>query len=91
MVYLFIIPFLRPLGYDKEGHPLLIWHSSKHEAADRDMAEMLRLITWWFQYMDVNLPADKSKITLLCDRSDYKSSNSDVEFVKAASAVLQVA
>ena len=54
------------------------------------MDEMLRLITWWFQYMDANMPTDKSKITLLCDRSEYKSSNSDVEFVKAASAVLQV-
>lgn len=77
-------------GYDNEGHPLLIWRSCRHEAADRDMAEMLRLITWWFQYIDANLPSDKTKITLLCDRSDYKSSNSDIEFIKAASSVLQV-
>jgi hypothetical protein len=78
------------LGYDKEGHPLLIWRSSRHEAAERDMSEMVRLITWWFQHMAHNMPEDKSKITLLCDRSDYKSSNSDIEFVKVAASVLQV-
>ena len=77
-------------GCDNEGHPLLIWRSSRHEAADRDMEEMLRLITWWFQYVDHTMPEDKSKITLLCDRSDYKSSNSDMEFIKAAANVLQV-
>jgi len=76
-------------GYDNEGHPLLIWRSSLHEAADRDMDEMVRLILWWFQYMSTIMPPNKSKITLLCDRSDYRSANSDLEFVKAASNVLQ--
>lgn len=38
-------------GYDKEGHPLLIWRSCKHEAGDRDMDEMIRLISWWFQHV----------------------------------------
>ena len=50
----------------------------------------MRLITWWFQHIDANMPENKSKVSLLCDRSDYKNTNSDVEFVKRAASVLQV-
>lgn len=85
-----ILMYYTNIGLDNEGHPLLIWRASLHEAADRDMSEMIRLITWWFQYIDANMPEHKSKVTLLCDRSDYRSSNSDIELIKAASNVLQV-
>ena len=38
---------------------------------------------------DSIMPPNKSKLTLLCDRSDYGSNSSDIEFVKASSKVMQ--
>jgi hypothetical protein len=94
-------------GFDKEGHPLMIWRASRHNALERDMDEMLRMCIWWFQYVrfiyrvsaifyllllfqaDSVMPPNKSKLTMLCDRSDYGSNSSDIEFVKASSKVMQ--
>lgn len=77
-------------GFDKEGHPLVIWKTSRNIAKERDIKEMGDMIIWWLEYLEANSPADKSKVTILMDRSGYTQANSDLEFIKSFSKVLQV-
>lgn len=77
-------------GTDREGHPLLVWRVRFNFPKERDLEEMARMVYWWFYVALSALPADKSKITLLMDRTGYTSENSDIEFLKYLSGNLQV-
>ena len=37
-------------------------------ASERDAAEMMKSAVWWLEYVVRQMPADKSKVTLLIDR-----------------------
>jgi hypothetical protein len=36
------------------------------------------------------MPADKSKFTILIDRTDFRKENSDVEFMRHLTPIMQV-
>lgn len=78
-------------GFDKDGHPLLIWHAKLNIYNDRDLDEMGRMIIWWMEYAKHHMPKDKSKITLIVDRSDFKNENNDIEFTRHVAGYFQVA
>lgn len=76
-------------GTDKEGHPLLVYRACLNNANDRDLEEMGKLVCWWMATALSVMPRDKSKITILIDRTDYESKNTDYEFVKHLSPIMQ--
>ena len=53
------------------------------------MEEMTRMIIWWCEVGIKKMPADKTKLTLLVDRSDFSNENADIEFVKHVGKVFQ--
>lgn len=77
-------------GVDLEGHPLLVWRVRFNLPSERDIDEMGRMSMWWLYSAIRAMPRDKSKITLLMDRSGFKSENSDFEFVKHLTPIFQV-
>lgn len=77
-------------GTDREGHPLFVWKSKNHIGRDRDIGELTRMIVWWIEVAIKQLPADKSKFSILLDRSDFKQENGDIEFIKVVAGVFQV-
>lgn len=78
-------------GFDKEGRPLLIWTSRLHSAKDRVLEETGRLAIWWTEYIIRNrLPADKSKYTVLIDRTNFTNENSDIELIRHLAGAFQV-
>ncbi len=76
-------------GYDKENHPLLVYTTTKHFNNDRDIDEVVRMATWWIEKLVKELPSDKTKYTLLIDRTGQTNENSDVELVRAVGKILQ--
>lgn len=76
-------------GKDKEGHPLLIYRCRFNNSSDRDIEEMGRMVCFWLATAVKAMPADKSKLTVLFDRTDFESKNSDIEFVKHMTPILQ--
>lgn len=76
-------------GVDKEGHPLLIYNSRFHFAKERDTEEMTRMVVWWCEVGIKNLPENKTKLTLLVDRTDFSNENADIEFIKHVGKVFQ--
>jgi hypothetical protein len=77
-------------GVDLFGHPLFIWHSCRHTANDRDIDELSRTMVWWMEYMNAKFTPDRSKYTVLIDRSNFKNENSDIELVKKLGKLFQV-
>jgi len=53
------------------------------------MSDMIYFTKWWAEYVVHNMPDDKTKATMLIDRTDFVSENSDVELVKNILKVLQ--
>jgi len=76
-------------GFDKMGHPLVIWRGALNVAAERDMDELGKAVIWWMDYVERNMPANKSKITIICDRTDMSSANGDIEFIKHIASYFQ--
>ncbi len=76
-------------GCDLEGHPLLIYRVRMNLPRERDIEEMGRMSLWWLFLSLRHLPPDKTKITLLFDRSDFKSENSDIEFMQHLTPLFQ--
>ena len=76
-------------GTDKEGHPLLIWRVRMNNPRDRDVEEMARMVAWWVSIAVRACPPNKSKVTLLMDRSEYKQENSDIEFMRHLTPIFQ--
>lgn len=76
-------------GVDKEGHPLVIYRAKLQIPAERNVDEMVNMAVWWAEKIVSQLPADKSKVTILIDRVDAGMANSDMEFVRALASVFQ--
>lgn len=77
-------------GTDLEGHPLIIYSSRMNIASERDINEMSKMVLWWVEVILKEIPYDKSKITLLIDRSNFKQENSDIEFIRHIGKLFQV-
>ena len=77
-------------GTDKEGHPLAVFSVKKHLPKERSIEEMGKMVVFWMEVAEKIYPADKSKFTVLIDRSGFKQENSDIEFVKSFGKTLQV-
>ncbi len=76
-------------GCDKEGRPLIIWHSRLNNPNDRDLEEIGRLCMWWAEYaIRKAMPENKSKFVFLVNRVDQ--SQGDMEMVKYTSQRFQV-
>jgi len=76
-------------GVDKEGRPLLVVTSKLLNPKERDLEEMARAVIWWAEHAIRALPDDKSKYTILFDRTDAGLQNQDTEFTKFFTQVFQ--
>lgn len=77
-------------GVDKEGRPLLIFRSRFSFPKHRNLDEARNMIIWWSEHLIKNFPDDRSKFTVLFDRSEHKHENTDMELVKYTAQLFQV-
>jgi hypothetical protein len=75
-------------GTDKDGRPLLIFRSRFHDPKDRDPEEMAKMVMWWTEQAIKELPSDKSKFSILFDRTDASGAQ-DFEFVRYFAQLFQ--
>lgn len=76
-------------GYDKEGRPLLILRAKFHNPSERSIEELAKTVIWWTEQVLAKLPNDKTKYTILIDRSDAGLNNQDIEFSRHFSKLFQ--
>jgi len=76
-------------GFDKEGHPLLIYRVRFNVASDRDVDEMGRMVMFMLATAVNAMPDDKSKFTILFDRTGFEQKNSDIEFMRHLTPIMQ--
>lgn len=76
-------------GHDKEGRPLLIVHGVRHIPGDRNMEETAKAALWMMEQVIKRLPEDKTKYTILMDRSGAGLANQDIEFTKHFTKLFQ--
>jgi hypothetical protein len=76
-------------GVDKEGRPLLIIHGIRHDPRDRDIETLAKAALWTMEQVIKRLPEDKSKYTILIDRTDCGLANQDIEFTRHFSKLFQ--
>eukprot|EP01039_Chlorochromonas_danica_P007570 gene7572-8370_t len=74
-------------GHDKEGHPILHVNPYLHDVNTRDIEETAKAAMWWMEYAISQLPEDKSKFTILINRSG--GGNGDIEFSRHFSKLFQ--
>jgi hypothetical protein len=78
-------------GFDREGRPLLIWKPGKNFPKERNLEETSRLLIFWVEKtLKLHMPPNKSKYTILVDRSDFTKENADMELMKHTSTTFQV-
>lgn len=77
------------IGYDKDGHPVLLYVSRQHDPKDRDPQELARMLFFWAEYLISKLPPDRTKVTLLLNRVGSGFNNFDQEFMKQFAKVGQ--
>lgn len=77
-------------GVDKEGRPLLIFRTRFSNAKVRHLEDSVKMCVWWAETIIKELPDDKSKFTVLVDRSNHKNENADIDLVKRAAAEFQI-
>jgi len=75
-------------GTDKDGRALLIFRTRFHDARNRDPEEMAKMVMWWTEQAIKELPSDKSKFSILFDRTDAPNTQ-DFEFVKYFAKLFQ--
>ncbi|RYH28511.1 hypothetical protein EON65_11905 [archaeon] len=75
-------------GTDKEGRPLLIVHSAKHDPGNRDIEKCAKMSMWLMEHAIKQLPPDKSKYTILLDRTG-SAAMGDIEFSRHFSKLFQ--
>lgn len=75
-------------GTDREGRPLLIFRPSMHDAGNRDLETMAKMVMWCAEYAISKLPDDKSKFTVIIDR-DGAGWGQDLEFLKSFTKLFQ--
>ena len=69
-------------GTDKEGRPLLVFRSRMSFPKERDLEEASRMLIWFAEHVSKRMPANMSKYTLLIDRTEHKSENTDMDLLK---------
>jgi hypothetical protein len=67
-------------GFDKEGRPLLIVRAFNHDPRHRDIEQLAKAALWMIEQAISRLPDDKSKYTIVVDRTDCGMANQDKEF-----------
>ena len=79
-------------GYDKDGYPLLIVTARLHnlDPSDRNLHETVLMTLWWTEVAISKLSSDKSKITMLIDRSGCDDVPLDKEYIRLMSEIYQV-
>lgn len=75
-------------GVDKEERPLFIASSRLHSVKERDLQKLAHVLTWWVDQAISRIPINKSKFTLLIDRSG-NTGDTDLEFLKYFGKVFQ--
>jgi hypothetical protein len=76
-------------GVDKEGRPLIIWHSRLNNPNERDLEEVGRLCMWWAEYaVRKAMPENRSKFVFLVNRCDQQQG--DMEMIKYSAQRFQV-
>lgn len=74
-------------GVDKEGHPLVVYVPRFNDPSVRDLEEMSRSLLYWTEHVLENMPANKSKATILVDRTG--NSQPDMDFIKFVAKAFQ--
>ena len=74
-------------GQDKEGHPLILFHTHLHNPLDRDMNELLRMSVFTFETALRQMPDNNSKVTVLINRTKA-GSGADIEFARTLTTML---
>jgi hypothetical protein len=69
-------------GFDKEGRPMMIFVTRRNDPKTRDLEEMGRACIWMTEDAIRHLPDDKSKFTILFDRTDMGMDKEDITFLK---------
>jgi len=75
-------------GVDKEGHPLIIFHSYLHDPKDRDLEELGRMVVFNMETALSRMPKGKTKTTVLINRMNTTHS-ADMEFMKHFTKIMQ--
>jgi hypothetical protein len=76
-------------GEDKQGRPIVVFKTAKSRPKQRDLKESVNLCFWSMEQAIQKLPKDKSKFTILIDRTGHKLENNDLELIKTVSALFQ--
>jgi hypothetical protein len=76
-------------GVDKEGRPLFIVHATRHDPKNRSIEELAKAALWTVEHVLSRLPDDKTKYTVLIDRTDAGILNQDIEFTRTFSKLFQ--
>lgn len=77
-------------GEDKQGRPIVVFKTAKSLPKQRNLKESVDLCFWTMEQAIQKLPKDKSKFTLLIDRTGHKLENNDLELIKKVIALFQV-
>lgn len=77
-------------GEDKQGRPIVVFKTARSRPKQRDLKESVNLCFWSMEQAIQKLPKDKSKFTILVDRTGHKLENNDLELIKTVSALFQV-
>jgi hypothetical protein len=76
-------------GVDKEGRPLFIVHGIRHDPKNRNIEELAKATLWMVEQVIKRLPDNKSKYTVLMDRTDCGLTHVDLEFSKHFNKLFQ--
>lgn len=76
-------------GVDKEGRPLFVVSVAKHDPKNRSIEELAKAVLWMVENHIKRLPENRSKYTILIDRTDAGMMNQDVEFLRHFSKLFQ--
>lgn len=76
-------------GVDKEGRPLFVVRTVNHDPRNRSIEELAKAVLWMVENLLRRLPDDKSKYTILIDRTDAGVFHQDVEFIRHFSKLFQ--
>lgn len=77
-------------GVDKEGRPILIFRVRFSNPSERDIQEAGRMVVWFTEHVIKRLPEDKTKFTVLMDRTSFVRANADLELLKRLAGIFQV-
>lgn len=75
-------------GYDKLGHPIIVFHTYLHDPNDRDIDELIRFTAFTFETAIKAMKDKNCKVTVLVNRVGA-GGGSDIEFARQLVGVLQ--